>query len=182
MRSCPCRKPRLSHCTRTYGLGPTTQTGQDRRVLRPIEVDNDRLSRLACPGPACAEEPGGSGRGKPCYLPRHSAVLCASSRHLRCAPARPKSAAGPVLRAWRPVWIRLSGSDTATEPLWTSPWLPRRLLPTCLAQLAIDTNRSQIGHDVARFTSIRDSWAAFLPASISVGMRSPVPKYISWGV
>ena len=62
---CPFRKPRLSYSTRTYGLGPATQTGQYRPVLRPIEGDNVRLSCLACPGPVRAKEPGGSGRGKP---------------------------------------------------------------------------------------------------------------------
>ncbi|MDP6717471.1 MAG: hypothetical protein QGF59_02395, partial [Pirellulaceae bacterium] len=60
-----------------------------------------------------------------------------------------------------------SGSDTATDPLWTSPWFPRRLLPTCLAQLAIDTNRSQVGHDVVRFTSIWD-WRAVVLATSGI--------------
>ena len=51
-----------------------------------------------------------------------------------------------------------------------------------LAQLAIDTSNSHVGHDVARFTSIRDWRAAFLPASSSSGIGLPVPKYISSGV
>ena len=51
-----------------------------------------------------------------------------------------------------------------------------------MAQLAIDSFGSQVGHHVVRFTSIRDCRAAVLAAAISVGMRSPVPKYISSGV
>ena len=51
-----------------------------------------------------------------------------------------------------------------------------------LAQLAIDTDRSQVGHDVVRFTAIRDWRAAVLAASSSSGIGLPVPKYISSGV
>ncbi len=89
----------------------------------------------------------------------------------------------PLGRSRKPGdWVRSRGSNPATEPIWASPSLPLRLLPTCLVQLAIDTSNSQVGHDVARFTSIRDSWAAFLLALSSSGMDSPVPKYISSGV
>ena len=46
-------------------------------------------------------------------------------------------------------------------PILSAPWRPLRLLPKWLAQLVIDSSGSHIGHDVARFTSIRD-WRGFL--------------------
>ena len=42
-------------------------------------------------------------------------------------------------------------------------------------QLALNLDGWHIGHDVARFSVIRDWRAAFLAASSSSGMRSPVP-------
>ncbi len=52
----------------------------------------------------------------------------------------------------------------------------------CCRQLAINSDGLHVGHEVARFSFVRDSRAAFLSASSSSGMRSPVPKYISSGV
>ncbi len=54
---------------------------------------------------------------------------------------------------------------------------------TCpVDQLAINSYRSQVGHDVVRFTCIRDWRAACLAAASSTGTGLPVPKYISSGV
>ena len=49
-------------------------------------------------------------------------------------------------------------------------------------QLAIDTSNSHVGHEVVRFTRIRDWRAAFLAAASLSGIGLPVPKYISSGV
>ena len=49
-------------------------------------------------------------------------------------------------------------------------------------QLEIEVSGSHVGHDVVRFTSIRDWRATFLAASSSAGIWLPVPKYISFGV
>ncbi len=60
----------------------------------------------------------------------------------------------PIGRSRKPSdWVRSRGSNAATEPIWASPSLPLRVLPTCLVQLAIDTSNSQVGHEVARFTA-----------------------------
>ena len=92
----------------------------------------------------------------PCYPPQHSGLLCASSRHLGRTPAGPRRPGAPVARD-RP-WCRVRCADT---PIRASPWLLFRLFPDQSIHLGTVSSRSQVGHVVARFTSIRD-WRAVL--------------------
>ena len=79
-------------------------------------------------------------------------------------------------------WSLVQRFEAAIGLIWAAPWLALRLLPMRLAQLAINSSPSQVGHVVARFAFSRDWRASFLAASSLSGIGLPVPKYISSGV
>ena len=128
-----------------------------------------------------------------CCPPGHSAVSCASSRHPGLRAGRvekgsyevPDHACGGQLssRRGRTHAVSYARGQASRTNLVKQP----RFLEQCLArsargQPARATSGWHVGHDVARFTSIRDWRATFLAAASSSGMWAPVPKYISSGV
>jgi len=84
----------------------------------------------------------------------------------------------------------LIGSDAATGPTRASPWLPLRLLPTCLAQLAIDTTRltrsiglqpTHLLHDTATFRSRAEGFQRMAQLDITLSRLLKRPSRLCGG-
>ena len=118
-----------------------------------------------------------SRRLPPCFPPQHSGVLCASSRQLGRTPSVPRRPGALVARD-RP-WCRVRCADT---PIRASPWLLFRLFPDQSIHLGTVSSRSQVGHVVARFTSIRDWRAVLFVMTFWSLVRefSPLETYAGW--
>ena len=119
---------------------------------------------------------------RPCCPPVHSGVFCTSSCNLGHTRATSRM-------AWSYQFGELHVSGESDGRLGHDDWGDSvfamaldALCSTYLRQLAVSSSIPQVGHELARLSSSRDSRAACLPAAMSSGTDSPVRKFISSGV